>query len=106
MTAQPITHYLDRHPGPADLLLVAEVSDTTLRFDLTTKAALYARAGIADYWIVNLIDRQLEVFRQPAGDPAEPTSGRYGEQFVLSSEQTIAPLAATSGTIRVSQLLP
>jgi Uma2 family endonuclease len=92
-----------QHPTTA--LLVVEVSDATLAYDCRVKSRLYATAGIADYWIVNLIDRQLEVFRQPAADPAEPTSGRYDEQFVLSPEQSIPPLACPSGVIRVRDLL-
>jgi Uma2 family endonuclease len=96
----------DYREHPSTALLIVEVSDSSLAYDRQIKSALYARAGIADYWIVNLIDRQLEVFRQPAGDPAEPTSGHYDEHFVLSSQQSIAPLACTSIAIRVSGLLP
>ena len=56
--------YKKRHPKTA--VLIVEVSDTTLKNDRIRKASLYARAGIADYWIINLVDRQLEVYRQPA----------------------------------------
>jgi Uma2 family endonuclease len=91
---------------PAAALLVVEVSDTTLAFDRRVKSRLYAAAGIADYWIVNLIDRQLEVFRRPAVDPAEPSKAFYDEQFVLSPDQSIAPLACSSSPIRLSDLLP
>jgi Uma2 family endonuclease len=59
-----IRDYKKQHPTTA--VLVVEVADTTLQFDRTTKAALYARAGIPEYWIVNLADRVLEVHRQPA----------------------------------------
>ena len=57
--------YLTRHPGPADLALLIEVSDATLARDRGTKLRIYARAGIVEYWIVNLIDRQIEVHRSP-----------------------------------------
>ena len=54
-----------RHPGPADLHIVVEVADSTLRSDRVAKAALYARAGIGEYWIVDIVGRQLFVHRQP-----------------------------------------
>ncbi|WP_017655801.1 Uma2 family endonuclease [Fortiea contorta] len=57
--------YLAHHPYPEDILLVVEISDSTLIYDQTKKLALYAEAGIFDYWIVNLIVNQLEVYRQP-----------------------------------------
>jgi Uma2 family endonuclease len=58
--------YDDRHPGPQDIALIAEVADSTLERDRTLKQKIYARAGIATYWIVNLVDRQLEIYSQPA----------------------------------------
>ena len=64
--------YSNRHPGPADLGLVVEVSDTSLAFDRTDKARIYARAGIETYWIINLVDRQVEVYTQPTGPSASP----------------------------------
>jgi Uma2 family endonuclease len=59
--------YRDRHPGPADVAMVVEVSDSTLRRDQGFKKAIYAKAGIAVYWIVNLIDRRVEVYSEPSG---------------------------------------
>ncbi len=59
--------YLDRHPGPQDLALVVEIADTTLERDRTTKKRLYAQARIAVYWIVNLNERQVEVYTVPSG---------------------------------------
>jgi Uma2 family endonuclease len=59
--------YIDSHPSPADIILVIEVADSTLNFDRGTKAPLYAAAGISEYWIVNLIDDRLEIYRQPEG---------------------------------------
>ncbi|NMF65901.1 Uma2 family endonuclease [Brasilonema octagenarum] len=57
--------YLAHHPYPEDILLVVEISDSTLTYDQTTKLRLYAEAGIYDYWIVNLHARQLERYSQP-----------------------------------------
>ena len=65
LLSPPITAYVERHPDPSELLLVGEVSDTTLRFDRSNKAVLYARAGIADYWVVDLPGRQLITHRKP-----------------------------------------
>jgi Uma2 family endonuclease len=58
---------VDSHPTPADIILVIEVADSSIRFDRETKAPLYAAAGIGEYWIVNLIDNRLEIYRQPEG---------------------------------------
>jgi Uma2 family endonuclease len=57
--------YFARHPNPADTILIIEVSDSTLKYDRTTKLQIYAEAGIAHYWIVNLPDAQLEAYSQP-----------------------------------------
>ena len=59
--------YANSHPAPADIILVIEVADSSIRFDRETKAPLYAAAGISEYWIVNLIDNRLEIYRQPQG---------------------------------------
>jgi Uma2 family endonuclease len=59
--------YINSHPSPADIILVIEVADSTIKFDRETKAPLYAAAGISEYWIVNLIDDRLEIYRQPQG---------------------------------------
>lgn len=62
-----------RHPGPEDTALVMEVSDTTLAYDASTKKRVYARARIPEYWIVNLVDRRIEVYTEPSGPGEEPT---------------------------------
>jgi len=61
----PGTNYLEHHPLPNDVMLLIEVSDTTLKFDLETKAPLYAKHGIPEYWVVDLEGKQLHLFRQP-----------------------------------------
>jgi Uma2 family endonuclease len=66
-------HYLDRHPGAGNLALVVEISEAMLERDRTLKQRLYARAGISTYWIVNLIERQLEVYTNPINRTEEPT---------------------------------
>ena len=86
-------------PRPADVLLLVEVSNSTLSYDRNTKSRLYAESNIADYWIVNLQNRTLEVRRQPEG-------GQYASLRVYREADAVAPLAAPSSPVRVSDLLP
>jgi len=68
----PASRYADKHPGPQDIALVMEVADSSLAYDRDAKARLYARAQIAVYWIVNLVDMQVEVYSDPSGPAANP----------------------------------
>jgi Uma2 family endonuclease len=63
-----IRDFADRHPGPADIALVIEVADTSIEFDRGVKSRLYARAGIQEYWIVDIPGRRTIVCRRPDGD--------------------------------------
>lgn len=96
-------HYRDVHPERA--ALIVEVALSRLRFDREHKGSLYARAGIADYWIVNIPDRRLEAYRGPVPDRAAPFGWRYGHAITLGPEARIAPLAAP-GSVVVADLLP
>jgi Uma2 family endonuclease len=91
---------------PTTALLVAEVGESSLRFDHTVKAWLYARAGVADYWIVNLVDRQLEVRRNPGPDPLCKGRYRYADVTIVPASGTATPLAAPGAVIAVADLLP
>jgi len=72
-------------PNPSDVLLLVEVADSSLRFDRTIKLPLYARAGIAEFWIVDLKRRVLDAYRRPAGSEyAEMTTHRPGDQLALA----------------------
>jgi Uma2 family endonuclease len=95
--------YMERHPNSA--IIKIEVSDTTLRFDRTYKASLYASAVIPEYWIVNLAARQLEVHRQPIIDAGQPFGYRYGSVMAYTGRKTVTPLGAANG-IAVNELLP
>ncbi len=64
--------YLSRHPGPADTALAVEVADSSLARDRSIKARLYASAGVPLYWIINLVDDQIEVYTQPTGPGPAP----------------------------------
>jgi Uma2 family endonuclease len=96
--------YLKGHPQSA--LLAVEVADTSLAVDRTTKAGMYARAGIQEYWIVNLVDRLLEVHRDPGMMAEQPLGHDYRSVQCLSVDQMVSPLAAPSAELRVADLLP
>ena len=87
-------------------VLVLEVSDSTVGFDRRDKGSLYARAGLGDYWVVNLVDRVLEVYRRPLADPPAPYGWRYAEVQTLSPGETLSRLAAPRARIPVADLLP
>lgn len=91
---------------PATALLVVEIADTSLAFDRGHKAHLYASAGVEDYWVVNLNDNNLDIFRSPTPDPAAPFGHRYAERRTLGNADTITPLAKAEVTINVADLLP
>jgi Uma2 family endonuclease len=93
----PMAVYYDEHPTSAYLL--AEVADSSLRKDREIKGPLYAAAGIAEYWIVNLVDGVLEVYTDPSpsGYEARETFGRDAE---------VAPRAFPETTLRVGDFLP
>ena len=96
--------YRDAHPDrPA---LIVEVSLSRLTFDRGRKGSLYARAGIQDYWIVNVQDRRLEVYREPIGNSAAPFGWRYGRAVTLGPDQRVSPLAAPEAECDVADLLP
>jgi len=96
--------YLDAHPTAP--VLVLEVAMTSLAKDRLRKGGLYARAGIADYWIVNLVDRVLEVHREPARPGAARPRWGYAAVLTLGDDASITPLAAPAGPVRVADLLP
>jgi Uma2 family endonuclease len=94
---RPATEY-SNDPRPSDIHLVVEVSDSTLRFDLGTKANLYARAEIVEYWVVDVNTRQLHVHRNPV-------NGVYQNITVLGEQDSVTLLAKPNDTIPVSDLL-
>jgi len=93
--------YLGRHPTPAEVALLIEVSDTSLDADQGTKKELYASAGVPVYWIVNLVDHRLEVYTGPQGDD-------YASRADLAPGDSVTVVIAgqTVGQIAVSDLLP
>lgn len=89
--------YAREHPAPADVLLVVEVSDTTLVFDREVKAALYARAGLVEYWLVDLPNRLIVVHRSPAADG-------YRELVRASAGDTVSPAAFPDVRLAVDEV--
>jgi Uma2 family endonuclease len=93
-----------KHPTTA--VLVVEVSDSTLAYDRHDKASLYAAAGILDYWVINLVDHQVEVHRQPQKDVSQPFGFGYADVRLYRPPDMIQPLAASAANISVADLLP
>lgn len=92
---------------PSTALLVVEVSDeSTMEYDERRKARVYAVAGVADFWIVNLVERQLEVYRDPAPDCGSTFGCPYSSRIILGAGDPIAPLATPHVPVSVADLLP
>ena len=95
--------YLQAHPSTA--ALVVEVAESSLHLDRRVKTTLYAQAGLPEYWIVNLVDRALEVYRdpQPSADPSARWT--YRSTDVLRPPATVTPQTAPAGSILVADVL-
>ena len=98
----PLT--LVQHPHSAELIV--EVANSSLAYDTGDKASLYAAAGIADYWVIDVENRRLHVFRDPRPDAARKYGHGYANVQVLGSGDAIAPLAALGSSVGVNELLP
>jgi len=96
--------YKKGHPTRPSL--VVEIPLTSRTKDRLLKGGLYARAGIGDYWVVNLIDEVVEVYRQPVEAPSRRFGWKYGSVKLLKRGATVTPLAAPRAKIRVADLLP
>jgi len=96
--------YVSQHPTTASL--VVEVADTTLSLDITEKEELYATAGVQDYWVVDLENRQVIVFRDPAPLPAGLSATSYRTRKTLGVSDSISPLAAPNAIVQIADLLP
>lgn len=92
-----LRRYADRRPLPEEVSLVIEVADTSLDFDTTVKAGLYAAAGIADYWVIDLMSRGVIVFR-------DPRSGAYETRSTHRGDELVSPLALPSAALSPAEL--
>ncbi len=95
------------YQGITNVALIVEVSDSTIAYDRSKKASLYAKAGVADYWVINLDQKppQVEIHRQPQPDDTQHYGFGYGEKTVCPSGAIVQPLAAPN-PVAVSALLP
>ena len=91
--------YRDGHPGPDDVLLLIEVSDSSVDFDRTAKLSAYAEAGIPEVWIVNRPDRRIESYADPAGD-------EYATVRHYDPGESIAPQAFPDIVLEVDRIIP
>jgi len=96
--------FKDAHPTTA--ALVIEVADSSLLYDRSRKARLYAKSGILDYWILNLQDRQIEVHRRPIADAASEFGFSYGDKMIFKEDDSVTPIARPDVSIAVADLLP
>lgn len=94
-----VRDYEEEHPRTA--VLVVEVASSSLGYDRERKSALYARAGVPEYWIVNLLERQVEVYRKPRS-----AIRRYAQVRIATEGECLLPLAATGCAFLVEDLLP
>jgi Uma2 family endonuclease len=92
--AQPRSAYGSENPKPGDIRLLVEVSDTTLAFDLGLKARIYARAGICEYWVVDIVGKRIYVHRSPQG-------GVYRDIASYGADESVKPLCAPGTTFAV-----
>jgi Uma2 family endonuclease len=90
--------YRGSHPTPADVLLLVEVADTSAAYDRSVKLPLYARAGITEYWLVDLERGVVEVHRSPGGD-------RYGEVQVFAAGARVSPASLPDVELGVTEIL-
>ncbi len=99
LLVDPKVEALRRHPRPDEIFLVIEVSETTVRYDREDKRPAYARNGIREYWLLNLEDNVLEVYRDAVGV-------NYADARVLGPDEFVAPLAFPDAQLRVGDFLP
>lgn len=95
MVAKP-ADYRHRLPEPADVLLLVEVADSSIRYDRSRKLPLYARHGIPEVWLIDLNARVVEVYREPAGDSYQ----------VVTTPNALTPLAFPELTLAPEDFLP
>ena len=96
---KPSREFQSANPGPEDLRLVVEISDSTVRFDRTTKAALYARARIVEYWVVDIPSRRIIVHR-------DPQDGQYRSVTAFAEQENVSTLASPDRELQVGEAFP
>lgn len=94
-----ILDYIDRHPQPTDIYLLVEVADSTLNYDCQVKDKVYAKAGIPEYWVIDIKNRQVHIFRNPQ------LTG-YASHLILAESQTVSLLAFPAVIMPIGSILP
>ena len=100
IAGEPASSFRSRHPRGDELLLVIEVADSTARHDLTTKRDIYARAGVPEYWVLDLASRKLIVHRKPS------SQGQYTEILSLDETEAASLSGHPDATLAIARLLP
>lgn len=100
----PGKRYTSQKPLPADIALLVESADTSLRHDRTTKARIYAREGIPVYWILNVVDKQIEVYTDPSGNVPKPSYATR-QDYSLGSNVPVVVAGAVVGQLAVDDLI-
>jgi Uma2 family endonuclease len=96
--------YATSHPKTATLIV--EVALTSVDYDRNVKSSLYAKAGVPEYWLLNLRDRRLEVFREPVPMPDQKFGFGYKSMRIYLPDETVSPLAKPDTKIKVADMLP
>jgi Uma2 family endonuclease len=96
---RPLVEFVTGNARPENLRLTVEVADSTLSFDLNTKARLYARAGIVEYWVLDIAERRVIVHRDPA-------AGKYQSVSAYAEHEPVSPLAAPGAEFRAALAFP
>jgi Uma2 family endonuclease len=98
------TTYRDHHPGPGEIGLLVEVADSSLLVDRHDKGRIYARAGVPVYWVVNVVDKVIEVYTQPSGPTAAPAYARR-DDYPPGTAVPVVLDGATVGTVAVAEVV-
>lgn len=91
--------YADHHPTVSEIYLIIEVADSSFKYDRETKGKVYAKSGIADYWVLDVNERKLHLFR-------EPTQEGYLSEVIFSEEASVSPLQFLEEAIALQDMLP
>lgn len=100
----PRSRYKSAHPTPAEIGLLMEFSASSLRIDRVGKARIYARAGIPVYWVVNVVDRKIEVYSEPSGPCESPAYAKCDEYSVGTAVPVVVD-GTVVGTIAVADVM-
>jgi Uma2 family endonuclease len=98
------TNYRKRHPGPTEIGLLVEISDSSLMVDRDDKGSIYTENGIPVYWVVNVVDKLIEVYTQPSGPTVMPAYARRRD-YPIGSAVPVAIDGVTLGNISVVDVL-